>query len=92
VRLVPRRPAPDPLAVWTCVEAGEEIACGDPSVTDQQRAAAGRETVAVRSRALLQENRRRAAEQHAAGGAEKLGPRDRGRRAHLEPVPTSRSR
>jgi enterochelin esterase-like enzyme len=61
------RPAFDPLAVWTYVEAGEEIACGDPSVTDQQRAAAGRQTVAERSRALLEGNRRRAAEQAAAG-------------------------
>lgn len=68
MRLVPCRPAPDPLAVWAYVEAGEEIPCGDPSVTDEERAAAGRETVAARSRALLQENRRRAAEQHATGG------------------------
>jgi len=28
------RPARDRLAVWTCVEHGEEIPCGDPSVTD----------------------------------------------------------
>jgi hypothetical protein len=50
------------------VEAGEEIACGDPAVTDAERAAAGRQTVAERSRALLERNRRRAAEQYAAGG------------------------
>jgi len=68
VRLVAGRPAFDPLAVWTYVEAGEVIACGDPSVTDQQRAAAGRQTLAARSRALLEANRRRAAEQHATGG------------------------
>jgi enterochelin esterase-like enzyme len=65
---VPGCAAPDPLAVRTYVEAGEEIACGDPSVTDGQRAAAGRETVAARSRALLEANRRRAAAQLAAGG------------------------
>jgi enterochelin esterase-like enzyme len=59
--------APDPLAVSTFVDAGEEVAYGDPSVTDQQRAAAGRETVAERSRALLEGNRRRAAEQAVAG-------------------------
>jgi hypothetical protein len=49
------------------VDAGEEVAYGDPSVSDQQRAAAGRETVAERSRALLESNRRRAAEHAAAG-------------------------
>jgi enterochelin esterase-like enzyme len=59
--------APDPLAVRTFIDAGEEVAYGDPSVTDQQRAAAGRETVAERTRALLESNRRRAAEQAAAG-------------------------
>jgi enterochelin esterase-like enzyme len=59
--------APDPLAVSTFLDAGEEVAYGDPSVTDQQRAAAGRETVAERSRALLAGNRRRAAEQATAG-------------------------
>jgi hypothetical protein len=47
---------------------GEEIAYGDPSVTDAERAAAGRETLAERSRALLEANRRRAAAQHAASG------------------------
>jgi len=61
------QPASDPLAVWTFVQAGEEIAAGDPSVTDQQRAAVGRETVAERSWALLEANRRRAAEQDAVG-------------------------
>jgi enterochelin esterase-like enzyme len=67
VPLVRDQCAPDPLAVRTFVDAGEEVAYGDPSVTDQQRAAAGRETVAERSRALLEGNRRRAAEQAAAG-------------------------
>jgi hypothetical protein len=58
---------PDPLAVRTRIEGGEEIAFGEPFVTDQERAAAGRETVAERSRALLEGNRRRAAERYAAG-------------------------
>jgi hypothetical protein len=63
-----RDPAvPDPLAVRTFVDAGGQVACGDLSVTGQQRAAAGRQTVAERSRALLEANRRRAAEQAAAG-------------------------
>jgi len=62
------QPASDPLAVWTFVQAGEEIAAGDPSVTDQQRAAVGREAVTERSRALLEPNRRRAAQRYAAGG------------------------
>jgi hypothetical protein len=68
VRFVRCQPALDPLAVSTFVEAGEEIACGDPSVTDAERAAAGRENLAERSRALLAANRRRAAAQYAAGG------------------------
>jgi hypothetical protein len=66
--LVPCQPFVDPLAVQTFIEAGEEVAYGDPSVSDEQRAAAGRETLAERSRALLEANRRRAAEQYAAGG------------------------
>jgi hypothetical protein len=65
VRFVRCEPDPDPLAIHTFVEAGEEIAYGDPSVTDAQRAAAGRETLGERSRAPLKANRRRAA-QHAA--------------------------
>jgi enterochelin esterase-like enzyme len=60
--------ARDPLAVWTYTEAGEEIADGHLSVTDAQRAAAGRETLAERSAALLPVNRARAAERYAAGG------------------------
>ena len=61
-------PDTDRLAVWTYVEAGEEIPCGDPSVTDAERAAAGRQTLAQRFQDLLEPNRRRAAEQYAAGG------------------------
>jgi enterochelin esterase-like enzyme len=60
--------ASDPFAVWTYTQAGEEIADGHLSVTDAQRAAAGRETLAKRSAALLPVNRARAAEQYAAGG------------------------
>src|SRR5215475_11708971 len=58
----------DPFAVRTRTSAGEEIAFSDPRVSDAQRAAAGRETVAERMRALLPENRRRAAAAYAAGG------------------------
>jgi enterochelin esterase-like enzyme len=54
--------------VWTYVEAGEEIPCGDPSVTDAERAAAGRETLAERWQALLAANRSRAAGQYSSGG------------------------
>jgi enterochelin esterase-like enzyme len=61
-------PAPDRLAVWTYEEAGEEIPHGDPSVTDAERSAAGRETIAARWQALLPGNRSRAAERYAAGG------------------------
>jgi enterochelin esterase-like enzyme len=61
-------PDTDRLAVWTFVEAGEEIPCGDPSVTDAERAAAGRQTLAERFQDLLEPNRRRAAEQYATGG------------------------
>ena len=42
------RPDRDRLAVWTYEEAGEEIPNGDPSVTDAERAAAGRETLEER--------------------------------------------
>src|SRR5580693_8341656 len=57
----------DPFAVRTMTSCGEEIAFSDPYVSDEQRAAAGRETVAERMRALLPENRRRAAAAYAAG-------------------------
>ena len=43
----------DPLAVRTMLVAGEEVAFSDPFVSDAERAAAGRETVAERTRALL---------------------------------------
>ncbi|MGH3205152.1 MAG: alpha/beta hydrolase [Streptosporangiaceae bacterium] len=56
----------DRLAVSTYVEAGEEIPNGDPSVTDAERAAAGRETLAERFAAVLPGNRSRAAERHTA--------------------------
>lgn len=48
------------------MEAGEEIAWGEPGVTDRERSAAGRQTIAERSRELLISNRRRAAAQLAA--------------------------
>jgi enterochelin esterase-like enzyme len=53
--------------VRTMTSCGEEIAFSDPYVSDEQRASAGRETVAERTRALLPENRRRAAAAYAAG-------------------------
>jgi len=57
----------DSLAVKTMVVAGEEVAFSHPYITDAQRAAAGRETVAGRTRALLEANRERAAARYAAG-------------------------
>ena len=57
----------DPFAVMTMTSAGEEIAFSDPYISDAQRAAAGRETVAERMRALLPANRQRAAAAYAAG-------------------------
>jgi enterochelin esterase-like enzyme len=57
----------DPFAVRAMTSAGEEIAFSDPYVSDAQRAAAGRETVAERMRALLPANRQRAAAAYAAG-------------------------
>jgi enterochelin esterase-like enzyme len=61
------RPARDRLAVWTYTEHGEEIPCGDPSVSDAERAAAGRETLAERQQAVLPGNPSRAAAQYPAG-------------------------
>jgi enterochelin esterase-like enzyme len=61
------RPARDRLAVWTYTEHGEDIPCGDPSVSDAERAAAGRETLAERQQAVLPGNRSRAAAQYSAG-------------------------
>jgi hypothetical protein len=60
--------AQDRLAVWTYQEAGEEIPLGDPSVTDAEREAAGRETLAHRGRAIVSANRSRAAAQFTADG------------------------
>jgi hypothetical protein len=57
----------DPFAVRTRTSGGEEIAFSDPYISDAQRAAAGRETVAERMRALLPANRRRAAAAYTAG-------------------------
>lgn len=68
MRRMSARPACDRLAVWTYEEAGEEIPGGDLSVTDAERAAAGRETIGARWQALLPGNRSRAAAQYAAGG------------------------
>ena len=62
------RPDQDRLAVWTYEEAGEQIPNGHPRVTDAERAAAGRETLAERFAAALPDNRRRAAERYTAGG------------------------
>ena len=67
MRCVDGRPARDRLAVWTYVEHGEEIPLGDPAVSDEERAAAGRETLAERWRAVLPGNRSRAAAQYSAG-------------------------
>ena len=50
-------PSRDRLAVWTYVQHGEEIPWGDPSVTDAERAAAGRETLTGRWQAVLPGNR-----------------------------------
>ena len=61
-------PSRDRLAVWTFADNGEEVPCGDPSVTDAERAAAGRETIAGRWQVLLPGNRSRAAAQYSAGG------------------------
>ena len=53
--------------MWTYVEHGEQIVHGDPAVTDAERAAAGRETLAERWQAVLPANRDRAAEWYSAG-------------------------
>jgi enterochelin esterase-like enzyme len=58
----------DRFAIRTMTSGGEEIAFSDPYVTDAERAAAGRETVAARMRALLPANQRRALAAYAAGG------------------------
>jgi enterochelin esterase-like enzyme len=58
----------DLFAIRTTTTGGEEIAFSDPYVSDAERAAAGRETVAARMRALLPGNRQRALAAYAAGG------------------------
>jgi len=58
----------DRFAIRTMTSGGEEIAFSYPYVTDAERAAAGRETVAARMRALLPANRRRGLAAYAAGG------------------------
>jgi enterochelin esterase-like enzyme len=60
--------AADLFAIRTMTSGGEEIAFSDPYVSDAERAAAGRETVAARMRSLLPANRRRALAAYAAGG------------------------
>src|SRR5438034_29693 len=65
----------DPLAVRTMTAGGEEMAFSDPFVSDAQRAAAGRETVAERMRALLPANRTRGAAAYASGGLAGRGSR-----------------
>jgi enterochelin esterase-like enzyme len=62
------RPDRDRLAVFCYEEAGEEVVAGDPRVSDGERAAAGRETMADRFAALLPANRSRAEAQYEAGG------------------------
>jgi enterochelin esterase-like enzyme len=61
-------PGGDRLAVFSYEQAGEKIPNGDPFVTDAERAAAGRETLAELFAALLPGNRQRAAERYDAGG------------------------
>jgi len=63
---MPARPG-DRLAVRTLREHGEEVAYSDPLTSDAERAAAGRETVAQRFRALLPANRERAAARPVRG-------------------------
>ena len=62
-------PSRDRLGVWEWEKHGERVAAPkDWLVSDTERAAAGRETVAARFRALLPANRERAARQYADGG------------------------
>lgn len=60
-------PGRDRLAVWDWEGHGERVATGDWLVSDAARAAAGRETITERFRALLPANRDRASRQYAAG-------------------------
>ena len=59
----------DRLGIWNWETHGEQVAHGeDWLVTDAERAAAGRETIAGRFLALLPANRDRGARQYADGG------------------------
>jgi enterochelin esterase-like enzyme len=58
----------DRFAVWEWEQHGELVATGDWLVSDAERATAGRETVAARSRRLLPANRDRAAARYADSG------------------------
>ena len=58
----------DRLRVWESEQHGERVVAGEWLVTDAERAAAGRETIAARFRALLPANRERGARQYADGG------------------------
>jgi enterochelin esterase-like enzyme len=58
----------DVFAIRTMTTGGEDVTFSDPYVSDAERAAAGRETVAARMRSLLPANRRRALAAYAAGG------------------------
>ena len=61
--MVPSEGLPgDRLAVWTYDDSCGEVACGHPGVTDEERSAAGRPTLAELERAVGDRNRRRAAE------------------------------
>jgi enterochelin esterase-like enzyme len=57
--------AADRLAVRTIELHGDKVAYGEISVTDEERAAAGRETLEQRNQALLVGNRRRARRRYA---------------------------
>ncbi|MFF0865015.1 alpha/beta hydrolase [Nonomuraea sp. NPDC003560] len=58
-------PPGDRLAVQTIEFHGDKVAFGEAGVTDEERAAAGRETLAQRNQALLRGNRRRARRRYA---------------------------
>jgi enterochelin esterase-like enzyme len=58
----------DRLAIWELERHGERVAGGEWLISDAERAAARRETIAQRFQALLPANRERAARQYAAGG------------------------
>ena len=64
--LVRHRPGPrvkqDKLLVWTYVDGDEDVACGEPDVSDDDRRAAGRPTLAELTRECRTRNRERAVE------------------------------